>query len=90
MLGHVPRAAQFYAEGVRADCEVGASLTPCLRLPDDVVRAVPGGFERFDGRGGPPAARPGYRRGCEFAAVGYAAAMFDGVGGGAVAAETGR
>jgi putative nucleotidyltransferase with HDIG domain len=89
MLGRAVGAARFYAESMRADCEVGADLTRRLRLPKPVVRAVLDGFERFDGKGVPegragtdiaPAAR--------FAAVAYAAVMFDAVGGEELAAET--
>ena len=88
MLGHVPRAARFYAEGVRADCEVGAGLTRRLRLADTVVRAVLDGFERFDGRGAPAGrAATDIAEPARFAAVSYAAVMFDAVGGDAVAAE---
>ena len=66
----------------RADCEVGADLTRRLRLPDAVSRAVLDGFERFDGRGA-PAGRAGEEiaEAARFAAVGFAAVMFDAVGG---------
>ncbi len=89
MLGRAAGAASFYAESMRADCEVGADLTRRLRLPETVRRAVLDGFERFDGRGA-PAGRAGEEvaEAARFAAVGYAAVMFDAVGGGAVAAET--
>src|SRR3954454_11486508 len=89
MLARAPGMPKFVAAGVRADCEVGAQITTRLRLPEPVRRAVLDGFERFDGRGAPegrageeiaPAAR--------FAAVGYAAVMFDALGGPALAAET--
>jgi HD-GYP domain-containing protein (c-di-GMP phosphodiesterase class II) len=89
MLGHAPRAARFYADGVRADCEVGAGLTRRLGLPDGVVRAVLDGFERFDGRGAPAGRAAGdIAEAARFAAVGFAAVMFDAVGGGAIARET--
>ena len=88
MLSRARGAASFFADGVRADCEVGAELTRRLRLPDAVHRAVLDGFERYDGRGAPTG-----RAGAEiaeparYAAVAYAAVMFDAVGGAAVAAE---
>jgi putative nucleotidyltransferase with HDIG domain len=88
MLARAAGAAEFYAEGARADCEVGAQLTRRLRLPEAVSRAVLDGFERFDGRGA-----PNRRAGDEiaeparFAAVAYAGVMFDAVGG--VTAATG-
>ena len=89
MLGRAAGAARFYADSMRADCEVGADLTRRLRLPKAVARAVLDGFERFDGKGAPEG-----RRGTEiaeasrFAAVGYAAVMFDAVGGEELAADT--
>jgi putative nucleotidyltransferase with HDIG domain len=75
-------AAAFFAEGARADCEVGADLTRRLHLPDAVSRAVLDGFERYDGRGA-PAGRSGdeIAEAARYAAVGYAAVMFDAVGG---------
>jgi HD-GYP domain-containing protein (c-di-GMP phosphodiesterase class II)/DNA-binding CsgD family transcriptional regulator len=89
MLGRAAGAGKFFAEGVRADCEVGADLTRRLRLPEAVSRAVLDGFERFDGRGA-PAGKAGAEvaEAARFAAVGYTAVMFDAVGGGEVAAET--
>jgi HD-GYP domain-containing protein (c-di-GMP phosphodiesterase class II)/DNA-binding CsgD family transcriptional regulator len=89
ILSRAPGAAKLFAEGVRADCEVGAGLTQRLRLPEAVGRAVLDGFERYDGRGA-PAGRAGAQiaEAARFAAVGYAAVMFDAVGGGVVAAET--
>jgi hypothetical protein len=53
ILGRVPGAAKAFAEGARADCEVGAEVTRRLRLPEEVSRAVLDAFERFDGRGVP-------------------------------------
>jgi HD-GYP domain-containing protein (c-di-GMP phosphodiesterase class II)/DNA-binding CsgD family transcriptional regulator len=88
-LARAPVVPKLVAEGARADCEVGAQITTRLRLPEPVRRAVLDGFERFDGRGAPegrsgeeiaPAAR--------FAAVGYAAVMFDALGGAPLAADT--
>jgi HD-GYP domain-containing protein (c-di-GMP phosphodiesterase class II) len=77
------------AEGARADCEVGADLTARLGLPEPVRRAVLDSFEHFDGYG-VPAGRSGTEvaEASRFAAVGYAAVMFDTVGGGDVAART--
>jgi HD-GYP domain-containing protein (c-di-GMP phosphodiesterase class II)/DNA-binding CsgD family transcriptional regulator len=89
MLGRARGAATFFAEGARADCEVGADLTRRLRLPEAVSRAVLDGFERFDGRGAPEGrAGTDVAEPARFAAVAYAAVMFDTVGGGVVAAET--
>ena len=89
MLGRAAGAARFYGESMRADCEVGADLTRRLRLPEAVHRAVLDGFERWDGRGA-PAGRAGedVAEPARFAAVAYAAVMFDAVGGAAAAADT--
>jgi len=86
-LGGPAGVARLKAEGARADCEVGADLTARLGLPEAVRRAVLDSFERFDG-GGFPAGRAGAEiaEAARFAAVGYAAVMFDAVGG-AEAAE---
>ena len=84
-----PGVARLKAEGARADCEVGAGLAGRLRLPEEVGRAVLDAFERYDGNG-----VPGGRAGDEitlaarFAAVGFAAVMFEAVGGAKVAAQT--
>ena len=88
-LGGPAGVAKLKAEGARADCEVGADLTARLGLPEPVRLAVLDSFERFDGRG-VPAGRAGTEvaEASRFAAVGYAAVMFDAVGGGDVAAET--
>jgi len=88
MLSRAVGAAAFFAEGARADCEVGADLTRRLRLPAAVGRAVLDGFERHDGRGA-PVGRAGEEiaEPARFAAVGYAAVMFDAVGGGPAATE---
>lgn len=87
-LGGPAGVGRLKAEGARADCEVGADLTARLGLPDAVRRAVLDSFERFDGHG-VPAGRAGTEvaEASRFAAVGYAAVMFDGVGGGDVAAR---
>jgi HD-GYP domain-containing protein (c-di-GMP phosphodiesterase class II)/DNA-binding CsgD family transcriptional regulator len=88
MLSRARGAASFFAEGARADCEVGAELTRRLRLPDAVCSAVLDGFERFDGRGA-PGGRVGEQiaEPARYAAVGFAAVMFDAVGGAVVAAD---
>ena len=89
VLGGVEGVARLKAEGARADCEVGAVLAGRLRLPEAVGRSVLDAFERFDGLGVPVG-----RAGAEitvaarFAAVGYAAVMFEAVAGGVAAAET--
>jgi HD-GYP domain-containing protein (c-di-GMP phosphodiesterase class II)/DNA-binding CsgD family transcriptional regulator len=88
MLTRAAGAAGFFAEGARADCEVGADVTRRLRLPEAVARAVLDGFERYDGKGA-PAGRTGEEvaEPARFAAVGFTAVMFDAVGGAAAAAE---
>jgi DNA-binding CsgD family transcriptional regulator len=85
-LGGPAGVAKLKAEGARADCEVGADLTARLGLPEPVRLAVLDSFERFDGRGVP--AGTDVAEASRFAAVGYAAVMFDAVGGGDVAART--
>ena len=89
MLSRAPRVPKLVKEGARADCEVGADLTRRLRLPEEVSTAVLDAFERYDGRGA-PAGRAGeaIAEAARFAAVGYAAVMFDAVGGPDVAAAT--
>ena len=89
ILDHPENVGKLKAEGARADCEVGAELTARLRLPEAVHRAVLDSFERFDGCG-VPAGRAGVdvAEASRFAAVGFAAVMFDSVGGGDVAAQT--
>jgi hypothetical protein len=88
ILARAPRVPQLIAAGARADCEVGAGLTRRLRLPDAVRRAVLDGFERYDGRG-VPEGRAGMEvaEAARYAAVGYAAVMFDAVGGPGAAAQ---
>jgi hypothetical protein len=87
-LGGPAGVAKLKAEGARADCEVGADLTARLGLPEPVRRAVLDSFERFDGHG-VPLGRAGAEvaEASRFAAVGYAAVMFDAVGAD-VAAQT--
>ncbi|HET7399852.1 MAG TPA: HD domain-containing phosphohydrolase [Intrasporangium sp.] len=89
MLGGPPGLARIYEASTRADCEVGAELTRRLRLPAEVEAAVLDGFERYDGQGAPEGkAGPDVAAAARFAAVGYAAVMFDAVGGPPVAHET--
>lgn len=88
MLSRAAGAAKFFAEGIRADCEVGADLTRRLRLPGAVSNAVLDGFERFDGKGAPDGkAGDDIAEAARFASVAYTAVMFDAVGGGDAAAE---
>jgi len=88
-LGGPAGVGKLRAEGARADCEVGADLTRRLGLPDTIGQAVLDSFERYDGHG-VPAGRAGSEvaEASRFAAVGYAAVMFDAVGGGDVAGRT--
>ena len=88
-LGGPAGVGRLKAEGARADCEVGAGLAVRLRLPDEVGRAVLDAFERYDGHG-VPAGRAGddITVAARFAAVGFAAVMFDAVGGAKVSAQT--
>jgi HD-GYP domain-containing protein (c-di-GMP phosphodiesterase class II)/DNA-binding CsgD family transcriptional regulator len=89
VLARAPAVAKLVTEGARADCEVGADLCGLLRLPLAVRQAVLDGFERFDGRGAPAGKRgTEVAEAARYAAVGFAAVMFDAVGGAAVAAET--
>jgi HD-GYP domain-containing protein (c-di-GMP phosphodiesterase class II)/DNA-binding CsgD family transcriptional regulator len=88
-LAAAPVVPRLMTEGARADCEVGAGIGRRLRLPEGVVRAVLDGFERFDGRGAPAGtAGTDIAEGARFAAVAYAAVMFDAVGGEAAATAT--
>jgi HD-GYP domain-containing protein (c-di-GMP phosphodiesterase class II)/DNA-binding CsgD family transcriptional regulator len=88
-VGGPAGVAQLKAEGARADCEVGADLTARLGLPDGVRRAVLDSFERYDGHGMPAGlAETEIAEASRFAAVGYAAVMFDAVAGRKVAAAT--
>jgi HD-GYP domain-containing protein (c-di-GMP phosphodiesterase class II)/DNA-binding CsgD family transcriptional regulator len=88
-LGGPAGVAKLKVEGARADCEVGADLVARLALPEAVRRAVLDSFERYDGLGAPAGlAGPEVAEASRFAAVGYAAVMFDAVGGGDVAART--
>ena len=89
VLGGAEGMARLRAEGARADCEVGAILAGRLRLPEEVSHSVRDAFERFDGHG-VPAGRAGreIEVGARFAAVGYAAVMFEAAAGDSAAAET--
>jgi HD-GYP domain-containing protein (c-di-GMP phosphodiesterase class II) len=82
VIANLPRLSTAKTEGARADCEVGANVVARLRLPDAVRIAVLDSFERFDGHGA-PARKAGtdIAEASRFAAVGYAAVMFDAVGG---------
>jgi HD-GYP domain-containing protein (c-di-GMP phosphodiesterase class II) len=89
MLGGVAGVVRLKAEGARADCEVGVLLAERLRMPEAVCQAVRDAFERFDGHG-MPASRAGedIAEAARFAAIGYAAVMFEAVAGGTAAART--
>lgn len=77
-LGGVAGVGRMKSEGARADCEVGAGLCARLQLPDAVRRAVLDSFERYDGHGVPEGrARGDVAEASRFAAVGFAAVMFD-------------
>jgi HD-GYP domain-containing protein (c-di-GMP phosphodiesterase class II) len=89
VLSRAPRMAAAVEESARADCEVGADLTARLHLPAGVGRAVLCAFERFDGKGSPAGLAGGeVAEAARFAAVGFAAVMFDAVGGIELAVET--
>jgi hypothetical protein len=89
MLARAPIVPRLITEGARADCEVGAGITRRLRLPESVARAVLDGFERYDGREAPEGrAGTDIAQAARFAAVAYAAVMFDAVGGEAAAVAT--
>jgi HD-GYP domain-containing protein (c-di-GMP phosphodiesterase class II) len=88
-MGGVAGVTRLKAEGARADCEVGAMLAGHLLLPEAVRQAVRDAFERFDGLGVPDGrAGEEIAEAARFAAVGYAAVMFDAVAGSAAAART--
>jgi len=82
MLASMPKLPGLASEAARADCEVGAGLVDLLRLPSAVGESVLCAFERYDGKGS-PSGRSGddVPEPARFAAVGYAVAMFDAVGG---------
>jgi len=82
VLGRAPMVGRIVTEAARADCEGGADLTQRLHLPEAVRRAVLCAFERFDGKGSPAGlAGDDVPEAARFAAVGFAAVMFDAVGG---------
>ncbi len=89
VLARTPRVPRLVAEAARADCEVGAGLVALLGLPSAVSDSVRCAFERYDGKGA-PAGRSGadVPEPARFAAVGYAVAMFDAVGGSEQVVET--
>jgi HD-GYP domain-containing protein (c-di-GMP phosphodiesterase class II) len=89
VLARTPRVPGLVAEAARADCEVGAGLVALLGLPLAVSDSVLCAFERYDGKGA-PAGRSGVDvpEPARFAAVGYAVAMFDAVGGSEQAVAT--
>jgi HD-GYP domain-containing protein (c-di-GMP phosphodiesterase class II) len=89
VLARAPRVPAIVKESARADCEVGADLTARLQLPAAVSQAVLCAFERFDGKGSPAGlAGDEVAEAARFAAVGFAAVMFDAVGGAELAVET--
>ena len=89
VMARAPRVAKIVQESARADCEVGAALAERLLLPPAVGKAVLCAFERFDGKGSPAGlAADEVPEAARFAAVGFAAVMFDAVGGLALAVET--
>jgi HD-GYP domain-containing protein (c-di-GMP phosphodiesterase class II)/DNA-binding CsgD family transcriptional regulator len=82
VLAQAPRTPRLVDAAARADCEVGADLTRRLLLPEGVRRAVLCAFERFDGKGSPEGlAGDELSFVSRYAAVGYAAVMFDAVAG---------
>lgn len=89
VLARAPQVPRIVAEGARADCEVGAILTTSLGLPAAVTDAVLCAFERYDGKGAPDG-RSGEEvpEPARYAAVGFAAVMFEAVGGRELALET--
>jgi HD-GYP domain-containing protein (c-di-GMP phosphodiesterase class II)/DNA-binding CsgD family transcriptional regulator len=88
VLASVPRLAGIIEESARADCEVGAELVHRLQLPMAVADAVLCAFERFDGKGSPAGlAGEELPEAARFAGVGFAAVMFDSLGGPRLAAR---
>ena len=86
VLSRLPRMAGIVTQAARADCEVGAELVRRLGLPpglaEPVRHSVLCAFERFDGKGAPSGlAGQELPAPARFAAVGFAAVMFDVVGG---------
>ena len=89
VLARLPQVPCLVAAATRADCEVGAELTTLLGLPTAVTASVLCAFERYDGKGA-PMGRSGEQvpEPARYAAVGYAAVMFEAVGGTDLAVET--
>jgi HD-GYP domain-containing protein (c-di-GMP phosphodiesterase class II)/DNA-binding CsgD family transcriptional regulator len=96
VLARAPMVPSIVRESARADCEVGADLTGLVQLPGAVREAVLCAFERFDGKGFPRGVGGQQLSvAARFVAVGFAAVMFDAVGGidaavGAVSRWSGR
>ena len=89
VLARTPRVPGLVAAAARADCEVGAGLTTVLSLPPQVTESVLCAFERYDGKGAPEGRQgDAVPEAARYAAVGYAAVMFDAVGGHDLAVET--
>lgn len=78
----VPSAMHVVAEGMRADCEVGARTAARLGLPMDVANSLLHIFERWDGHGLPNGI-PGEEipLAARIGAVAFAAVMFFQAGG---------
>jgi hypothetical protein len=91
LLAHaLPRAKRVTGEGVRADCEVAASMARRFGLDEAVEAALWATFERWDGHGGPNGLpEDQIPLAARFAAVAYTAVIFAGVGA-EVAVETVR
>ena len=80
VLARAPKVPVLILEGARADCEVGADLTRLLGLPSAVTESVLCAFERYDGKGAPEGrAGAGLPAPARYAAVGFAAVMFDAI-----------
>jgi HD-GYP domain-containing protein (c-di-GMP phosphodiesterase class II) len=89
ILARAPQVPRIVTESTRADCEVGADLTQRIGLPEAVRQAVLCAFERYDGKGSPAGlAGDDLPVAARFAAVAFAAVMFDAVGGCDLAAST--
>lgn len=89
VLARAPRVPGIVRESARADCEVGAELVRLVRLPEAVSQAVLCAFERYDGKGSPlGVAGEDVVEPARYAAVAFAAVMFDAVGGVELATQT--
>jgi hypothetical protein len=81
VLARAPRVPAIVRESARADCEVGVELAQQLRLPQAVCQSVRCAFERYDGKGSPAGlSGEAVSEAARFAAVGFAAFMFDAAG----------